>query len=322
MIALFNLFILIALNPNLSDKLPGEWVGGDGFSEFPALSGNVYVNPALADTQDYLSFNFRLFSDDYTKTEGSFSSASFNLPVFSGFIFGGSFNILYDCNMKAYSSVSEGDYIYDNYFSRKGGLYRFGVYLAKPLGVLSLGMDVNLINGKSDDIWFINFPEYYNVYVCDTLSTYFRGYSVGLGFNVNIANFNLGGYFCPYREIEKQYEDEEKEKFELDSPLRLGLNYSFNNNKSIMFSIDRRESLIGLNYGFIRLGYGRMYSMGNRLEVNANRFLGGVSFSLSEIPLSIMFENRSYSGDFADNEFIVNIGISISGKGRKDEDKF
>jgi hypothetical protein len=35
-----------------------------------------------------------------------------------------------------------------------------------------------------------------------------------------------------------------------------------------------------------------------------------------------MFENRRYSGDFSDNEFIASIGISISGKGRKDEGKF
>jgi len=320
MMVLFSLFLLISLNPNLSDNLPGEWVGGDGFSESPALFGNVYVNPALADTQDCLSVDFRLFSDDYTKTAGGFSSASVNIPVLLGFTLGGSFNILYDCDMEAYSSVSEGDYIYANYFSRKGGLYRLGGYVAKSLGFLSLGMDVNLLNGKSDDIWWVYFPEYDDVY--DTVSSYFRGYSVGLGFNLNIANLSLGGYFCPYQEIEKQYEDEDAEEFELDSPLRFGLNYSFSENKSIMFSVDRKEGLIGLNYGFLKLGYGRMYSMGSGFEVNADRFLGGVSFDISEIPLSVMFENRRYSGNFDDNEFIASIGISISGKGRKDEDKF
>ena len=320
MMLLFNIFLLISLNPTLSDSLPGEWVGGDGFSQSPALLGNVYVNPALADTQDCLSVNFRLFSDDYSKTAGGLSSAFFNIPIFSGFTLGGSFNILYDCDMEAYSSTSDSGYSYANYFNRKGGIYRFGGYVAKSLGPLSLGMDVNLLNGKSDDIWWIYFEDYYDVY--DTVSTYFRGYSVGLGFNLNIANLSFGGYFCPYQEIEKQYEDEEEEEFGFDSPLRFGLNYSFGENKKIMLSLDRRESLIGLNYGFLKLGYGRIYSMGNGVTVDANRFLGGISFSISELPFSIMFENRRYSGSFADSEFIANIGISISGKGRKDEDKF
>jgi hypothetical protein len=320
MTILFNLIFLISFNPNLSDSLPGEWVGGDGFSQSPALLGNVYVNPALADTQDCISVNFRLLADDYTKTSGGISSVFFNIPVFSGFTMGGVFNILYDSDMEAYSFVSDSVYTYANYFNRKGGLYRLGGYVAKSFGFLSLGMDVNLLNGKSDDIWWVYFPEYNDVY--DTVSTYFRGYSVGLGFNLNIANLSLGGYFCPYQEIEKQYEDEGKEKFELDSPLRFGLNYSFSENKSIMFSLDRREGLIGLNYAFLKLGYGKIYSMGSGFEVNADRFLGGVSFDISEIPLYIMFENRRYSGDFSDNEFIASIGISISGKGRKDEGKF
>jgi hypothetical protein len=320
MTVLFNFLFLISFNPNLSDSLPGEWVGGDGFSQSPALLGNVFANPALADTQDCLSVNFRLFSDDYTKTSGAFSSASFNIPVFSGFTMGGVFNILYDCDMTAYSFVSDSVYTYANYFNRKGGLYRLGGYVAKSFSFLSLGMDVNLLNGKSDDIWWVYFPDYDDVY--DTVSTYFRGYSVGLGVNLNIKNLSLGGYFCPYQEIEKQYEDEEAEEFELDSPLRFGLNYAFSENKSIMFSVDRKEGLIGLNYGFLKLGYGRIYSMGSGFGVSANRFLGGVTFDISELPFSIMFENRRYSGDFSDNEFIASIGISISGKGRKDEGKF
>lgn len=320
MMALFNLFFLISLNPNFSDSLPGEWVGGDGFSQFAALKGNIHVNPALSDTQDCVYVNFRLLSDDYTKTAGGFSSISFNTPVIFGFTLGGFFNILYDCYMEADSLFSDSNYTYNNNFHRKGGLYRFGGYLARSLGPISLGIDVSLLNGKSDDVWWIDFEDYYDVR--DTVSTYFRGYSVGLGFNIDIANLSLGGYFCPYQEIEKQYEDEEKEEFELDSPLRFGLNYSFSDNKNIMFSIDRREGLIGLNYSFIKLGYGRMYSMGNGFEVNANRFLAGVSFDISGLPLSIIFENRRYSGSFADSEFIASLGISISGKGRKNEDKF
>jgi hypothetical protein len=320
MTVLFSLFILISLNPNLSDSLPGEWVGGDGFSESPALSGSVFVNPALADTQECLSVNFRLFSDDYTGMAGGISSAFFNIPVPLGFTLGGSFNILYDCNLEAYSFVSDSAYTYANHFYRKGGIYRFGGYVAKSLGALSVGVDVNLLNGKSDDIWWVDFEKYYDVY--DTVSAYFRGYSIGLGFNFNIANLSVGGYFCPYQKIEKQYEDEEKEKFELDYPLCFGLNYSFGGNKNIIFSVDRREGLIGLNYGFVKLGYGRMYSMGSGFEVNADRFLGGISFNVSGLPLSLMFEKRKYSGNFADSEFIANIGISISGKGRKNEDKF
>ena len=62
--------------------------------------------------------------------------------------------------------------------------------------------------------------------------------------------------------------------------------------------------------------------MGNGVEADANRFLGGVSFDVGELPFSVMFENRRYSGDFADNEFIVNIGVLLSGKGREYEDKF
>jgi hypothetical protein len=323
MSVLFNIFLLISLNPNFSNYLPGEWVGGNGFSESPALSGNVYANPALADTLDRLSVNFRLFADNYTKTEGAFSSASFNIPIFSGFIMGCNFNTLYDCNMKAYSLFDDSSsYTYHNYFGRKGGIYSLGGYVAKSLGMLSFGIDFNLLNGKSDDIWLIQFEgdNFYPVY--DTVSTYFRGYSLGLGFNLNISNFGLGGYFCPYKKVNKKYADEEEEEFEIDSPLRFGLNYYLDENKSVMFSINRREALIGFNYAFVNLGYSRMYSMGTGFDVNADRFLGGLSFSVSGLPLSLTLENRRYSGNFADNEFIANIGISISGKGRKNEDKF
>ncbi len=317
MIALFNILLLISLNPTLSGSLPGEWVGGDGFSQFSVLSGNVYVNPALADTQDCLSVNFKLFSDDYTKLGGNLSSVFFNIPVVSGFVVGGSFNTLYDCAVQGDSFYSDDNYTYHNFFNRKGGLYRFGGYLAKSSGILSLGVDFNILNGKSDDIWWIDFEKYYDVY--DTVTTYFRGYSLGFGFSFDVAQLSLGSYFCPFQYIEKQYEDEEAEEFDLDSPLRFGINYSFADNKKVMFSIDRKEGLIGLNYGFIRLGYGRMFSMGNGVEVNANRFLGGMSFNVSGLPLSVTFENRKYSGDFADSEFIINVGLLLSGKGRKNE---
>jgi len=62
--------------------------------------------------------------------------------------------------------------------------------------------------------------------------------------------------------------------------------------------------------------------MGNGVEVKANRFLGGISFEMSGLPVLIMFENRKYSGNFADSEFIGSIGVSISGKGRKNEKEF
>lgn len=318
MTTLLNVFLLISLNPNLSGSLPGEWIGGDGFSQSPALEGNIYVNPALADTQDCLAVNFKLFSDDYSKTAGGLSSVYFNIPLFSAFSVGASFNTLYDCALQAHSYYSGDNYAYNDYFNREGGLYRFGGYVAKTSEVLSLGMDVNLYNGKSDDIWWIVFDnDFYDVY--DTVTNYFSGYSVGFGFKLNIAQLSFGGYYCPYQEIKKQYENEEKEEFDLDSPLRFGLNYSFADNKKIIFSIDRREGLIGLNYGFIRLGYSRMFSMGNGVEVSANRFLGGMAFNISELPLSVIFENRRYSGDFADSEFIINVGILLSGKGRKNE---
>ena len=323
MMILFNIFLIISLNPNFYNYVPGEWVGGNGFSASPASSGNVHVNPALADTVDCLSVNFRLFADGYTTTDGGFSSASFNIPVFLGFVMGGNFNILYDCNMKAYSVLGGStNNNYHNNFARKGGIYCLGGYIAKPLGVLSLGMDVNILNGKSDDIWKIQFEGKHYYDVDDTVRTLFRGYSVGMGFNLNIANFSLGGYFCPYQEVKKQYYDEEEEEFELDAPLRFGINYYLNEDKGAMFSIDRREAFIGFNYSFVKLGYSRMYSMGTGFDVNANRFLGGVSFSVSGLPLSVTLENRRYLGKFSDNQFIANIGISISGKGRTNEDKF
>ena len=318
MTALFNI-LLISLNPNLSGNLPGEWIGGDGFSQSPALSGNVCVNPALADTQDCLDVNFRLFSDDYSKMNGSLSSVYFNIPLFADIAVGGIFNTLYDCFLQADSSYSDDNYSYDNYFNREGGLYRFGGYLARTSEVLSLGLDVNFYKGKSSDIWRIDFEDYYDVY--DTVSNYFSGYSIGFGFKFNVAQLSFGGYYCPYQDIERQYEDEEKEEFELDAPLRFGLNYSFADDKKLIFSIDRKEGLIGLNYGFLRLGYSRMFSMGNGVEVSANRFLGGMAFNVSELPLSVMFENRRYSGNLADSEFILNIGILLSGKGRKNENE-
>jgi len=317
MIIKLSIFLLVSLNPNLSDSLPGEWVGGDGFSQSPAVFGNVCVNPALADTQDCISVDFRLLSDDYTDTDGDFCSAFFVIPVRSDFSVGGNFNLLYDPNMEASATDSGDNYHCVNYFARTGGMYRFGAFLKKSLGSLSLGMDVNLLNGKIDEIWRIDFEEYYDVY--DTVSTYFRGYSVGLGFNFNFKNLNIGGYYCPYQKIEKWEIRGEEVEFKLDYPLSFGLNYSFGENNNIILSIDRKEGIIGLNYGLLKLGYGRMYSMGNGVEVSANRFLGGVSFMISDVPVSIVFENRRYSGVFADSEFIVSLGITLSGKGRKNE---
>jgi len=72
----------------------------------------------------------------------------------------------------------------------------------------------------------------------------------------------------------------------------------------------------------MRLGYGKMYSMGNGVEVEANRFLGGISFEMSGLPISLVFENRRYSGSFSDSEFIGSLGVLISGKGRKNEKEF
>jgi hypothetical protein len=315
-----SIFLLVSLNPNLSDSLPGEWVGGDGFSQSPAVIGNVCVNPALADTQDCLSVNFRLLSDDYTNTDGDFYSAFFVMPIRSSFSVGGNFNLLYDPRMEASAADSGLDYHCVNHFFRTGGIYRFGAFMKSSLGPLSLGMDVNLLNGKINEIWWIDFEEFHDVY--DTVSTYFRGYSVGLGFNFNFQNLSIGGYYCPYQNIDKWQVVGEEEEFELDSPLRFGCNYSFGENKNIIFSIDRKESIVSLNYGFLKLGYGRIYSMGNGIDVNANRFLGGVSFMISDVPVSIMFENRRYSGVFADSEFIGSLGISLSGKGRKNEKEF
>jgi hypothetical protein len=317
----FSILFLFSLNPNLADSMPGEWVGGNGFSQSPAVLGNVCINPALADTQDYLFVNFRIFSDDYMKAGGGVSSAFFNMPAFLDVSVGGKFDILYDSRIRASTNILYGDYTYTNRFRRIGGIYNFGGFIKRAFGPVSFGADINLLNGKIEDLRRIDMTSsYYDV--VDTVSTYFRGYSVGLGFYCNFGSLNLGGYYTPYQELEKWEVKGEEEEFELDLPLRFGLNYSFTENKMISFSIDRKEAVVGLNYGFLRLGYGKMYSMGNGVEVDANRFLGGVTFEMSGLPIHMIFENRRYSGDFADNEFIASLGVSISGKGGENEKEF
>lgn len=320
MIIRLSVFLIVALNPNLSENLPGEWVGGNGFSQSPAIKGNVLVNPALTDTQEYLSVDFRFFSDDYTKTEGSFSSAFFNIPFIAGFSGGGSFNVLYNSRIAGSNTTSYGDYTYINNYTRTGGVYSFGGFIGKSLGDVSLGMDINLLNGKIEDMRSLDFQQYNDVY--DTVNTYFRGYSVGLGIYCNFGVLSLGGYYCPYQNIETWEVIGEEAEFELDVPLRFGFNYSFSENKSMAFSIDRKEGIVNLNYGFLKLGYGRIYSMGNGVSVEANRFLGGISFEISDVPVSIILENKRYLGNFTDNQYIVSIGFSILGKGRKNEKEF
>ncbi|MEO0293952.1 MAG: hypothetical protein ABIN61_07015 [candidate division WOR-3 bacterium] len=319
MIRLILIFIL-SLNPNLSDKLPGEWVGGNGFSENPAIIGNVLVNPAVADTASCISVNFSIFTDDYIDTrDGDLYSTSFVIPLHFGFYTGGSFEILYRSRLEAFTQDSEDFYYCTDYFIRKGGLSRFGIFLKKSFGLISLGTDFNLLTGKIEEKWWIDFRQYHDVY--DTISIYFRGYSLGLGFNFNLENLSFGGYYSPYEEIEKESMGE-KSDFELDKPLRVGFNYSFGENGNISFSFDRKESLFGFTYGFLKLGYGKIYSMGNGVSVKADRILGGLSFSEFELPVSIIFENRRYYGVFTDNEFIFSIGTFIKGKGRRDEKEF
>lgn len=316
-----SIILLFSLNPNLADSLPGEWIGGNGFSESPAVLGNVCVNPALADTQDHLFVNFRIFADDYTKTEGGISSAYFNLPIFLDLSVGATFGILYDSRIETAMSTTYEEYTYTNYFKRTGGIYNFGGFIKKSFGPVSWGMDINLLNGKIEDLRFVDMAlGYYDV--ADTLATYFSGYSFGLGLYCDLGVLSFGGYYCPYQKLEKWEVVGEEEEFELDLPLRFGFNYSFSENKDISFSMDKKEALVGLTYGFLRLGYGRIYSMGNGIEADANRFLGGVSFDMSGLPISIVFENRRYLGSFSDSEFIGSLGVSISGKGRKNEKEF
>ncbi len=317
----FSIFLLFSLNPTLADSMPGEWVGGNGFSQSPAVLGNVSVNPALADTQDHLFVNFRIFADDYTKTEGGVSSFYFNLPIVLDFSVGGKFDVLYDSRIKASTSTSYGDYTYTSHFLRSGGIYNFGGFLKKSFGPVSWGLDINLLNGKIEDLRYVNMSsDYYDV--SDTVTNYFRGYSLGIGFYYDLGVLSFGGYYSPYQRLEKWEVKGAEEEFELDSPLRFGFNYSFSENKRISFSIDRKEGIVGLDYGFVRLGYGKMYSMGNGVEVEANRFLGGISFEMSGLPIFMTFENRKYSGDFSDNQYIGSLGVSISGKGRKNEKEF
>jgi hypothetical protein len=317
----FSIFLLFSLNPTLADSMPGEWVGGNGFSESPAILGNANVNPALADTQDHLFVNFRIFSDDYTKTEGGISSFYFNLPIALDLSVGGKFDVLYDSRIRASTSTSYGDYTYTSHFRRTGGISNFGAFVKKSFGPVSWGMDMNFLSGKVEDLRYVNMPaDFYDV--SDTVTNYFRGYSFGIGFYCDLGFLSFGGYYTPYQQLESWEVEEEKEEFELDLPLRFGFNYSFSDNKRISFSINRREGTVGLDYGFMRLGYGKIYSMGNGVEVEANRFLGGISFEMSGLPIFVTFENRRYSGNFSDNQFIGSFGVSISGKGRKNEKEF
>ncbi len=305
------LFFLISTNSHFLGNLPREWVGGDGFSESPISEGNVFANPATAESLDYLSIRFRFFSDDYSKLEGKISSISLNLPTSFGFSIGGRYNLLTDSQMEtSMDSLNDWDSYTENFW-KVGGLNQYSLFLKKSFGNFSLGIDGNLLNGVVEDRWWIDFKNYYDVY--DTLSTYFRGYSSGLGIVYHLKNFKMGGYYCIYQKLNFWKEGEEKRDFNLNRPIRLGINYSIDERKSIMLSLNRESALAIGRYRFFQFGYGRIYSSGYGFNTEGRRFIGGVSLFLNKMPLSITVENRRYFGEYKDNEFIGSIKLSISG---------
>lgn len=312
---LIPLFLIIS-NPLYAKNLPGEWIGEIGLRESPVLSGNVFANPATADTLDYISITSRFSVDDYEKLNAMISSITLTHPILYGFFIGGRINLLYDALLKGkVRDSTEWDH-YVEYLVRKGGIDQYSLFLTKSFGDLSFGFDINLLNGEIEDRWKIDFVKlkYHDVF--DTLSTYFRGYSAGLGLLYHWKGFKVGGYYNFYQDLKYWREGEGREDFSLERPVRFGVSYSING-RSIMFSANRKSALLMGRYGPLMIGYGRIYGSGYDLDIQGNRFIAGIFFSVKRIPFNIAIENRKYSEEFSDNEYIGTITVGISGRGGK-----
>jgi len=305
------LFLIIS-NPFYAKNLPGEWIGESGFLESPVLTGNVFANPATADTISYFSITSHLYLDDYEDLEGNVSSVTLTLPAPRGFSLGGRINQLYNSRLEGKVSLSNEWDSFEEYYERRGGLDQYSFFIKKSFGSLSLGIDANLLNGEIEDRWKIDFEEYNDVF--DTLSTYFRGYSAGLGLLYHWSEFKVGGYFNFYQKLEYWENGEDRSAFTLKRPIRFGIEYSPDKGKSVMVSADRKAAVLMGRYGPIMIGYGRIYGSGYDLDIEGNRFIAGISFSLNKMPLKVAFEDRRYSGEFSDNQFMGTITFSISGR--------
>ncbi|TEU01279.1 MAG: hypothetical protein E3J23_00685 [Candidatus Stahlbacteria bacterium] len=306
------ILILVIANPLYAENIPGEWIGEIGLSESPVLDGNVFANPATADTLDFISVSTRFSFDDYELFNATLSSVTLSMPTFYGCLVGGRVNVLYDSKLDGEINLSNEWDSYTEYFTRRGGIDQYSFFLKKSFAPFSLGFDINLLNGKIEDKWKIVFDEYSDIF--DTLPTYFRGYSAGIGIVYHLKDFRVGGYYVFYQNLKYWRDGEDKDEFNLERRASLGLSYSFDKGKSIMLSADKKGALLTGRYGPIVIGYGRIYGSGYELDIEGNRFMGGIVLSLNKAPIMITLENRRYLGEFSDNEYIGTISISITGE--------
>ncbi len=311
---IFFIFLVIS-NPLYAQNIPGEWVGEIGLLESPALDGNVFMNPATADTLKYISASYRFSSDDYYEFNGKISSVNLTMPNFYGFLVGGRVNMLYDSKLDGEKMNLSNDWdSYDEYFTKRGGIDQYSLFIKKSFGLISFGFDFNIQSGKIENRWKIDFENGRFNDIYDTLSTYFKGYSAGIGIFYKYRGLGIGGYYGFYQDIKYWNEGKEKEKFNLKNPIRFGFSYSFDETKSIILSADKKGALLTGRYGPVIIGYGRIYGSGHELDIEGNRFLGSIVLSLNKMPILITLENRRYLGNLSDNEYIGSISISISGE--------
>lgn len=306
MIKLFLFFIVS--NPFYSEQIPGEWLGSD--IESPATPGNVSLNPATSHDFEYLSLSSFLSRDDYGQNKVKISNITITFPTPWNIMVGGTVDLLYDASLSGDTSIDNQWEDYRQKLERMGGLSGYGVYLAGKIDDFSLGVDANILNGEVEDRWSIIFDRYDNIY--DTLSTGLRGYYAGAGFSYKYKSIRIGGYFCFYQKVEYWQEDEEKISLSIDKPVRFGIDYNIRNETDISLSINRKSTVLMGNLKFLNLGYGRIYGSGYDYEVNGDRFIGGISWSLfKRVPILTTVEYRRYSGDLDGNEFIGRITVGF-----------
>lgn len=310
---IFFIYLVIS-NPLYAENMPGEWVGEIGLLESPALDGNVFINPATADTLQFVSASYHFSSDDYYEFKGKISSVTLTMPSFYGFLLGGRLNVLYDSNLDGEKKISNEWDPYVEYLTKRGGIDQYSLFVKKSFDLISFGFDFNVQSGEIEDRWKIDFENNRFKDISDTLSTYFKGYSTGIGIFYKYRGLNIGGYYGFYQDIKYWNDSGEKEKFNLKNPIRFGFSYSFDKTKSIILSADRKGALLTGRYGPLIIGYGRIYSSGYDLDIEGNRFLGSIVLSLNKMPILITLENRRYLGNFSDNEYVGSISISISGE--------
>lgn len=309
---MFLLLFMVISGPFYAENVPGEWVGGEGLNELPHRSGNIFANPAAIDTLSYLSVTSRASYGDYRSLKGEISSITLSLKGPWGINLGAGLSILYDSDISGEIADSNAWDSYIQSFVRTGGMEQYNIFLSRQIGSFSTGIDFGVLNGEIEERWDIDFAKYSDFN--DTISTYLRGYSGGIGFIYSIENLRMGGYLGRYVDLKYWSNTGEKKELELKDPMSFGISYIWDKNNSIDISINRKSAILSLSYKFIKVGYGRIFDSGYGLELAGNRFIAGLSFDFNKLPLEITFENRRYSGDFEDNKYIGCIKFSISGK--------